>query len=151
MSNLSLDIIGKGSQLSELKNYSRKIKANIKFLGQINNNKLPKLLSGYNYYLTSSRIEGSPKSVIEAMASELPIIGLTADGLSPLVINGKTGYLFKDIKKIVKKIRYLKNNKKIILKMGKSARSHIYKNYSLDKNITLEQNIFNELIYKKKS
>ena len=151
LSNLSLDIIGSGSQLNELKKYSREIKVNIRFFGQINNNKLPRLLSRYNFYLTSSRIEGSPKSVIEAMASGLPIIGLTADGLKPLVINSKTGYLFKDIKKTVKKIEYLKNNKRIIFKMGKLARRHIEGNYSLDKNITLEQNIFYELINKKKS
>ncbi len=151
LSNLKLDIVGTGSQLNELKKYSKEIKASVSFLGKIHNFKLLRLLSRYNFYLTSSRIEGSPKSIIEAMASGLPIIGLSADGLKPLVINKKTGYLLTDIKKVQKKIVYLKNKKKLIKSMGNKAKRHIEKNYSFKKNIILEQKIFNEIIYKKKN
>ena len=51
----------------------------VNFLGQIENNKIKNLLFKYIFYITSSKIEGSPKTILEAMSSELPIIGLKAE------------------------------------------------------------------------
>ena len=98
LSEIDLDIIGSGIQLNQLKNYSKKIGVKVNFLGQIENNKIPNLLSKYIFYITSSKIEGSPKTILEAMSSELPIIGLKAEGVNSLIKNGKTGYLFSDKK-----------------------------------------------------
>ncbi len=149
LANLNLDIIGEGSQLNELKRYAHEIKINVRFLGQINNDKLPKILSKYIFYLSASKIEGSPKTIMEAMSVELPIFGLKADGLNSLIRNHKSGYLAADSNKLATKIKQLKKNNSILGKMGKNARMYVYKNFSLQKNIISEKKIFKDVLNEK--
>ncbi len=150
MSDLELDIVGSGVLLKELKQYAKKIKLKVRFLGQINNSNLPNLLSRYNFYITTSKIEGSPKSIMEAMSVELPIFGLKANGLSSMVKNGKTGYLFSDKKILSNKIIKFSGNTRILKNMGKNARRLIIENFNLNKNIQNEKKIFEKLINEKK-
>ena len=151
LSEIDLDIIGSGIQLNQLKNYSKKIGVKVNFLGQIENNKIPNLLSKYIFYITSSKIEGSPKTILEAMSSELPIIGLKAEGVNSLIKNGKTGYLFSDKKKLTKYILNIKENKIYLKKMGIKARKYIIKNFCAKRNIIAEKKIFEELTNEKRN
>ncbi len=150
LSNLNLDIIGTGTQLNEIKKNAKKINLDVRCFGQIENNKIPNLLSKYKFYVTSSKIEGSPKTIMEAMAAELPIFGLKAKGINSLVKNGKTGYLHFSIKRLSNRIIELKNKPKILKKLGLNARNLIKKNFKLEKNINLENEIIKKLINEKK-
>ena len=107
-------------------------------------------MSKYKLYLTSSKIEGSPKTILEAMSVELPIFGLKAYGLNSLVQNGKTGYLYSNIKNLSKKLIELKNKKKILNSLGLNARALIKKNFSLEKNVKLERETIEKLFNEKK-
>ena len=147
--NLDLDIIGEGSQLNELKRYAREIGVNVKFLGQINNDKLPKILSKYIFYISTSKIEGSPKTIMEAMSVELPIFGLKADGLNSLIRNHESGYLATDTNKLANKLKKIKKDHTVLRKMGKKARIYAYKNFSLQKNIITEKKIFKDILNEK--
>ena len=150
LSKLNLDIIGTGTQLSSLKKFAKKNHLDVRFFGQIENNKIPNYLSKYKLYLTSSKIEGSPKTILEAMSVELPIFGLKAYGLNSLVQNGKTGYLYSNIKNLSKKLIELKNKKKILNSLGLNARALIKKNFSLEKNVKLERETIEKLFNEKK-
>ena len=150
LSNLNLDIIGTGTQLMNLRKFAKKIDLDVRFFGQIENNKIPNYLSKYKLYITSSKIEGSPKTIMEAMSSELPIFGLKANGLNSLVQNGKTGYLHSDIKSLSKKIIELKNNKNVLKKLGFNAREQIKKKFNLETNIKIEKKTIEKLFDEKK-
>lgn len=150
LSKLNLDIIGTGTQLSSLKKFAKKNHLDVRFFGQIENNKIPNYLSKYKLYLTSSKIEGSPKTILEAMSVELPIFGLKAYGLNSLVQNGKTGYLYSNIKNLSKKLIELKNKKKVLNSLGLNARALIKKNFSLKKNVKLERETIEKLFNEKK-
>ena len=60
-----------------------------------------------------SKIEGNPKSLLEAMACKCPVIGTNVDGINDIIIDGKNGILStldaKNLKQSVLKI--LKNDK----------------------------------------
>ena len=135
-----------------LKKFAKKNDLDVRFFGQIENNKIPNYLSKYKLYITSSKIEGSPKTIMEAMSVELPIFGLKAYGLNTLVKNGKTGYLYSDTRNLSKKLIELKNKKKILNYLGLNARALIKKNFNLEKNIKLEREtikkVFNEKKYR---
>ena len=150
LSNLNLDVIGTGTKLNEIKKFAKRINLDVRFFGQIENNKIPNFLPKYKLYITSSKIEGSPKAIMEAMSAELPIFGLKARGLNFLVKNGKTGYLYSNIKSLSKKIIKLKNNQKILKNLGLNARNLIKKNFKFEKNINLENKIIKELINENK-
>ena len=93
-----------------------------------------------NNYLTSSSLmvhpaicDSGPRSVLEGMASGLPVIISNMSGYSELLTNGKEGFVVPafDIDALESKIKYFYQNKDKIKTMGKCALDTV-QNYSLD-------------------
>ena len=109
--DFSLDIYGNGSQLLNLKkNINNSISKKIKFLGNLENKKLIKTMKNYDILISTSEIEGTPKVILEAMASGLIILARKCRGNSDLINNEKNGYLFDDKKSF---LRILEDFRKI--------------------------------------
>jgi glycosyltransferase involved in cell wall biosynthesis len=58
-----------------------------------NRDDVPALLSRADLFVLSSRFEGLPSGVIEAMAAGLPVVATRAGGVPELVDDGVTGWL----------------------------------------------------------
>ena len=97
---------------------------------------IPNYLSIVNVFCLPSYREGLPRSVIEAMAMEIPVVSYNIRGCRELVLDNRTGFLvqYKNCLLLEKKINFLINNPHLAKIMGKFSRSVILKKNN-EKNI----------------
>jgi glycosyltransferase involved in cell wall biosynthesis len=92
---------------------------------------IPALLAISDVFLLLSRYEGLSKSLIEAMAMEVPAVTTNVRGCSDLVEEGGTGFLVKpgDLDATVRQIRHLLDNPERAHAMGKRARNRALRDH----------------------
>lgn len=95
VNNIHLLLIGGGPEEENLRKLAAQTSAanRIHFTGMIPYDDLPRHLSMCNAFVTASVSEVHPLSVIEAMASGLPVVGIHSVGVGDTVEDGVTGFL----------------------------------------------------------
>lgn len=83
-----LDVVGDGPERASLEAAAA---GNVRFLGERHD--VPSLLAAASIFVLSSRSEGFPISVLEAMAAGLPVVASDVGGVSEQVEHGVTGLL----------------------------------------------------------
>lgn len=128
-------VVGEGSLKNDLMSYisSQKIR-NACFLGVLSQEDLSKEYRRSGIFLMTSRTEGYPLTIIEAMASGLPIVASNVGDVGKIVSNIDNGFLVEDLRadSYIKYIDILLSNKSIQEKMGR-ANLNKSKNYSWQK------------------
>ena len=96
-----LRIIGGGEELANLSHLilERKLEAHVQLLGPGTQQEVAAVIRTAHCYIQSSiimpsgKMEGLPVSIMEAMATGLPVIATEISGIPELVREGNTGYL----------------------------------------------------------
>lgn len=90
-------IIGNGTERENLKSLVKKLKLKnkVSFLGQVPNKKVPKYLSIADCFVLPSLKEGFGIVVLEAMASEVPVVATRVGGIVDIIEHNRTGFLFE--------------------------------------------------------
>ena len=89
LANIRLVLIGSGSQEKELKEKAETENINVEFLGNIPNYQLPAELNRAELFILPSLYEGHPKTILEAMACQLPVIGTNVEGTREVIAHKK--------------------------------------------------------------
>lgn len=114
---LKLMIIGDGPDKASLENLSREMKLEdrIIFTGFLFSHDLLNALRANDIFVTASKSENQPVSILEAMACGLPVIAVAAEGLPEIVRDYKNGFLAgtDNPKEMAEKIITLLNNQKL--------------------------------------
>ena len=137
--NLKLKIAGNfddKNYLESLKKLVAKLDCEgfVEFLGPVPHDELGSLYNSSNVFLFTSKHEGLPNSVFEAMACGLPVIS-TAVGTVPKIIkDGVNGHIIEgeNSEGIAKKISELLTNEKLRNSIGDAARETVEKECSLE-------------------
>lgn len=92
-------------------------------------------LAACSTYILPSYHEGTPKSVLEAMAMGRAVITSDAPGCRETIIDGENGYLVpvKDVEILVDKMKYLIEHPEINIRMGKRSREIAEEKYDVRK------------------
>ncbi|MBO5413810.1 MAG: glycosyltransferase family 4 protein [Clostridia bacterium] len=106
------------------------IEENVKFLGYRKD--IPQLLKISDLYVSTTKQEGLPVNIMEAMISGLPIITTDCRGQRDLIEDGKNGYLANDVRKFCKRIKEIMYKRELINTFSKNNIHNIEK-YTIKK------------------
>ncbi|GAH62991.1 unnamed protein product, partial [marine sediment metagenome] len=129
----TLTIVGSGEEEGRLKSFVNKNGMSVDFLGNMPNRQLPKILNQHELFILPSLWEGMPKTLLEAMACGMPVIGTNVKGINEVIEHGKNGILCDtDSNSIRKAIMSLMDNDDLKQKLGENARRTIVEYYNFD-------------------
>ncbi len=138
--NLHVCFLGLGWD-EEVRQFQRQgVSAN--YTGFIPQSWLPAFYSSIDVHLVTSRIEGGPVTVLEAMACETPVV-TTRVGLVPrTIVDGKNGFSAEigDVETLARQLSELAHSSQLSRAIGTAARSSVYPHLSWDETMSqLEQ------------
>lgn len=127
-------IIGDGPDKNKLKNISdvMGVSDRVRFTGSVSDNDLRGLYSNASFFVLPSVSEGLPLTVLEAMASGIPVIANDIPGISEIIKHGDNGFLVdtNNINSLITAEQFMINNVLLCKRMGIKARETIEKKYS---------------------
>lgn len=105
----------------------------VEYLGFVSNMK--KVLSEASVFVLPSYREGTPRSVLEAMAVGRPIVTADAPGCRETVVDGVNGYLVpvKDVDALVQAMERFILHPELLAKMGEESRKIAEEKYDVNK------------------
>jgi glycosyltransferase involved in cell wall biosynthesis len=117
----------------------------IEFLGWREN--IPEILRKTDIFFLPSRWEGLPRTVLEAMASGIPVVASSVDGTTETVLNSVTGYLLPpcDSEGYVEKLSELIENEKMRKEMGRKGRQRVEEFFCYKKMIKKTMKVYKSL------
>lgn len=98
---------------------------------------IPDVLLGMDILLHTSLNEGTPVSILEAMAMGKPVVATPVGGISELIHNSKAGFTSPDPKELTEKLILLATHSDILKKMAENGQSYIRENISLERQAKL--------------
>lgn len=143
-------LVGDGELLDNIRSLSLKmgIEKKIRFLGPRQD--VPELLKGADVFVLTSKWEGLPRSIIEAMRAGLPVIASDVGGVSELVEEGVTGYLVPrgnaDI--LGARLEKLIDDSELRSQMGMAGYERFIEKYTFDRMLKETVKVYEEVLHK---
>lgn len=126
--NLIFLLVGRDDANRKVKNFIKKnsIKDNLIILENISYDEIFSIYNGLDIFLFTSKYEGSPNVLFEAMSVSLPIVASRIFATEELIHSGVNGYLcdLENENEFIKKLNLLINNKNHYNKIKNNLKKH---------------------------
>lgn len=144
---ITLDIIGEGSQRSNLKSLSSNLGVKLNLLNKLNNEELLIKISDYKIFSLSSHFEGSPKVLLEAMSRGCVPVVSNIDHHKEIVKDNVNGLILDLSENSFKtKILEILHDEEKLNFLSSNAIDTIKERYSLDAYVEKENSDYLNLI-----
>lgn len=122
--NIKLLIVGDGPDYDKYVKKVKKLKLenNIIFTGKVPYNSIEYYYNLGDIFVTASETETQGLTLIEAMATSIPVVCIDDESFRNTVIDGLNGYVFKNKKEYRSSIDKLFENKELLKKIGNQAK-----------------------------
>jgi glycosyltransferase involved in cell wall biosynthesis len=131
-------VVGEGPERPHLEDLIRTLglEDRVSLLGARPPDEVARLYDWAQVVVLSSRSEGTPMTVIEAMAKARPVVAPRLTALPEMVQEGVTGWLFRpgDALDLARKIETFSKNSQLIEAMGQAGRKRAQEGYDLVPN-----------------
>jgi len=106
------------------------------------------LLPAFDVFVLTSRFEGLPNAVMEAMAGGLPCVCTDVGGCGELVEEGVTGFLVPsgDAGRFMQRVRQLADDARLRAAMGSAGRARILRDFSVEKLVSRTEGVLRSLL-----
>ena len=133
-------IVGEGQMAGELKEMARKLlpEEKVLFLGRRTDTEKIFSLSDVSVLCSYPVVETFPLTVLEAMASEIPVIATSVGSIPEMLVDGEEGLLIEseDAGALARELLNLKQYPDLRLRLGRNARTRVVRDYSEDKMVS---------------
>ncbi|MFH4963791.1 glycosyltransferase [Gaetbulibacter sp. M235] len=128
-----------------IQNYN--LESNITLVKWIERDKILQIISKAKIYISTSRYEGLPYSIIESLALSKACVVTNCDGNRDLIKEGFNGFLIDnfDVNEMAKKISELLDNNSIREEFEKHSFDLFNRKFNLENNISKLERIYNRL------
>lgn len=145
--DVSLVIVGGGKRRAEWEREHGDLGGRLQWRGNIPNGEMPDLFARARAFVLPSHFEGHPKTLIEAMASGLPVIGADSPGIRELIRHGENGYLCGTRSDEIREaIRAVLGDPALCARLGSKAREFAVREFALERVAPLELSVMNEVL-----
>ena len=98
---------------------------------------IERVLEGLDIFVQSSKSEGMSNTILEAMASGLPVVATHVGGADEMVVAGETGILVppSNAERLADALNRLVGDADLRVKLGEAGRRRAYGEFSLDRMI----------------
>lgn len=148
--NIELIIVGDGPHKIELEDIVEELGVckNVFFTDQIPNHDIPIYYKLADLFVSPSKTETQGLTIIEAMASNIPVLVYNDSNIAGIVIEQQTGLLFSDDKELTEKIEFAIKNKAEIKKYAEKGNTMV-KEFSSKKFAEKIEKLYTEILRNK--
>ena len=107
---------------------------------------MPQFYNDAHVYVVASLVDGGPNPALEAAACGRPIISNHIGNMPEFIKDGYNGFLVdRKIGEYVNKIKYFKNNRKELIRMGNNARKTVLEDWTWKKQAENYRKMFKKV------
>jgi glycosyltransferase involved in cell wall biosynthesis len=132
-------IAGEGPQRPWLEHLIRNLglEAQVKLLGHLCRQELDACYQLCDLVVLTSRSEGVPLVLMEAMAHGKTVLAPAITGIPELVKHGETGFLYQSgsLDNFVAQIEVIRNSSSALPRLRRAARQHVLEHFDREKNL----------------
>lgn len=144
----ALQLIGDGAGRTGIEKLAEalSIRDRVSFSGACED--VPGVLADSQIFVLSSKREGFPLSILEAMRAGLPVVASNVGGISEAVIDGETGLLFPpgDTEKLTEKLAEVIKDPQLRQEMGKAGYERFVAHFRLEQMVEKTISVYSETL-----
>jgi glycosyltransferase involved in cell wall biosynthesis len=131
--DVGVTMVGDGPQRDLVENARTSLNGRLQWIERVNNGELPALMRRARTFILPSLWEGHPKTLIEAMACGVPVIGGDVAGIRDLIRHGEDGWLCDILPEAIgAAIIHILGNPDLARELGRKAHRRASVEFSLD-------------------
>jgi L-malate glycosyltransferase len=146
--DLRLVLIGDGPERPRIESLvrERSLQERVRFLGLRND--VSRLWAGADIALLSSISEGIPLTILEAMASWLPVVSTNVGGVGEVIVDGENGLLApsRDAEALAGQLIRLAVDSDLRKRLAASGRRRVEETFGQDRMMNSYRRLFNDML-----